>query len=98
MNCLENGPYPYFLKKRILAKTGHLSNEACAAELSQFAQEGTTRFVLAHLSAENNLPDLAYVTSQAALQEAGLRAGVDLIRSFSVHSSPLSLQSVTFYL
>ena len=66
-------------KKRILAKTGHLSNEACAAELPQFAQEGTTRFVLAHLSAENNLPDLAYVTSQAALQEAGLRAGVDFL-------------------
>ena len=55
------------------------SNEACAAELPQFAQEGTTRFVLAHLSAENNLPDLAYVTSQAALQEAGLRAGVDFL-------------------
>ena len=79
IRMLENGPYPYFLKKRILAKTGHLSNEACAAELPQFAQEGTTRFVLAHLSAENNLPDLAYVTSQAALQEAGLRAGVDFL-------------------
>ena len=35
--------------------------------------------MLAHLSAENNLPDLAYVTSQAALQEAGLRAGVDFL-------------------
>ncbi len=79
IRMLENGPYPYFLKKRILAKTGHLSNEACAAELPQFVQEGTTRFVLAHLSAENNLPDLAYVTSQAALQEAGLRAGVDFL-------------------
>ena len=42
IRMLENGPYPYFLKKRILAKTGHLSNEACAAELPQFAQEGTT--------------------------------------------------------
>lgn len=79
VRMLENGPYPYVLKKRILARTGHLSNEACAQALASFAQNGTTRFFLSHLSEENNTPDLAYITSLSALQEAGLREGSDFL-------------------
>lgn len=94
VRMLENGPYPYPLKKRILAKTGHLSNEDCACELPRLAREGTTRFFLAHLSAENNTPDLAGVTARAALQEAGLRDGVDYLLQVA---QPVGTQNVVVF-
>lgn len=77
VGMLQNGPYPYPLKRRILSDTGHLSNQACANELYGLAQAGTTRFVLAHLSSENNTPELAYQTSLCSLSLAGLKEGVD---------------------
>jgi phosphoribosyl 1,2-cyclic phosphodiesterase len=77
IGMLKNGPYPYPLKKRILSDTGHLSNTACAEELCGFAQKGTTRFVLAHLSSENNTPDLAYQTALCSLTLAGMKQGID---------------------
>ncbi|MGI6265435.1 MAG: MBL fold metallo-hydrolase, partial [Acutalibacteraceae bacterium] len=73
------GPYPYFLKQRILSDHGHLSNAACAKEVIRLAEGGTTRFVLAHLSRENNTPDLAHVTTLTALTKAGLRQGSDFL-------------------
>jgi phosphoribosyl 1,2-cyclic phosphodiesterase len=73
VGMLKNGFYPYPLKKRILSDTGHLSNLACAEELVGFVHKGTTRFVLAHLSSENNTPELAYQTSLCALSLAGLK-------------------------
>lgn len=79
VQMLENGPYPYPLKRRILSERGHLSNDACAQELVSLAGQGTTRFTLAHLSKENNSPDLAYMTAHAALSRGGLREGVDYL-------------------
>lgn len=77
IGMLQNGRYPYPLKRRILSDHGHLSNEMCAKELPQLADTGTTRFVLAHLSSENNTPDLAYQTALCSLSMAGLRQGID---------------------
>ena len=71
VNMLKNGPYPYILKKRILSDNGHLSNDDCAAFLPKMVDMGTEKIVLAHLSHENNTPELAYKTSAAALAEAG---------------------------
>ena len=79
VRMLENGPYPYYLKRRILADTGHLSNEVCAASLPGLAESGTTRFYLAHLSKDNNTPEVAYITSQAALNQAGMKEGQDYL-------------------
>lgn len=79
VQMLECGPYPYPLKRRILSEKGHLSNEACAQELQGFARQGTARFVLAHLSRENNTPELAYLTAQTALRSEGLREGTDFL-------------------
>ena len=59
-NMLMCGDYPYELKRRILSDTGHLSNEAAAAFVSRLAASGTRRILLAHLSQDNNLPELAY--------------------------------------
>lgn len=66
-NMLLCGPYPYELKRRILSNSGHLSNEAAAAFVSHLAAAGTKRVLLAHLSEENNLPELAYHSALSAL-------------------------------
>lgn len=59
------GPYPYELKRRILSDRGHLSNESCAELISRLSQTGTKKFILAHLSEENNMPSLALATAKA---------------------------------
>ncbi len=79
VRMLENGPYPYVLKRRILSPTGHLSNEACAAELPALIRSGTTRIVLGHLSRENNIPTLAAATASSALQTCGATENIDYI-------------------
>ena len=76
---LRSGPYPYSLQKRILSDVGHLSNEACADTLRALVNKGTTHFVLAHLSQENNTPDLAYKTATGALCEMGALENRDYI-------------------
>ncbi|MDR1013294.1 MAG: MBL fold metallo-hydrolase [Lactobacillales bacterium] len=77
VGMLENGKYPYFLKRRILSNKGHLSNEACAQELPGFVKKGTTRIVLSHLSEQNNIPKLAYETSIASLLSNGMKSRLD---------------------
>lgn len=77
VGMLQNGGYPYPLKRRILSDIGHLSNALCARILPELAKEGTTRFMLAHLSRENNTPDLAYQTALCSLSMAGLKQGID---------------------
>lgn len=77
IKMLQNGPYPYYLKRRILSNTGHLSNESCAEILPSLVKKGTTRFVLAHLSSENNIPELAYQTSICNLSSQNMSIGRD---------------------
>lgn len=69
---LSSGPYPLRLKKRIMSPYGHISNEETALFLAQHLNPDTIKNIwLCHLSAENNLPRLAYETVSTALQEAG---------------------------
>jgi phosphoribosyl 1,2-cyclic phosphodiesterase len=57
---LRRGPYPWSVKQRIAGPLGHLSNEQGAALLGSLAARGRLRHVvLAHLSENNNLPELA---------------------------------------
>lgn len=77
VTMLENGSYPYPLIKRILSDVGHLSNNACGEFAKELVQGGTTRLVLAHLSRENNHPDLAYSATVCALAEMGAQLEQD---------------------
>lgn len=86
VRMLECGPYPYVLKRRILSDTGHLSNEACAHMLRELIQHGAAHVFLAHLSRENNTPDLARITSLAALEGIGAKLG----RDFTLHVAPVA--------
>jgi phosphoribosyl 1,2-cyclic phosphodiesterase len=72
VGMLQNGRYPYYLKRRILSKTGHLSNTDCAAVLPRLCTAGTKNFVLAHLSHDNNLPELALETAVAEMKLSGI--------------------------
>jgi phosphoribosyl 1,2-cyclic phosphodiesterase len=60
VNMLQVGPYPYYLKQRILGDRGHLSNENSGRLLSRILHDRLQAIVLGHLSKENNLPELAY--------------------------------------
>lgn len=60
VNMLQVGPYPYYLKQRILGDRGHLSNENSGRLLSRILHDDLQTIVLGHLSKENNLPELAY--------------------------------------
>ena len=60
VHMLEVGPYPYYLKRRILGDSGHLSNESCGALLTRILNDNLKGVFLGHLSKENNLPELAY--------------------------------------
>ncbi len=77
IGMLKTGSYPYRLKQRIISDYGHLSNIACAEVLPKLAKKGTSRFLLAHLSHENNTPEIALQTSLCALTMDGLRRGFD---------------------
>lgn len=69
---LKNGGYPYYLKQRILSEYGHLSNDAAAEFAIECVRAGTSDILLAHLSDENNSPELAEYTVGRALQSSGL--------------------------
>ena len=56
---LRYGPYPVYLKRRILSDSGHLSNACCADLARKLALGGTRQIILGHLSRENNTPALA---------------------------------------
>ncbi|MCH5344480.1 MAG: MBL fold metallo-hydrolase [Acetatifactor sp.] len=62
VNMLQVGPYPYYLKQRILGDRGHLSNENSGKLLSRILHDKLQTIILGHLSKENNLPELAYET------------------------------------
>lgn len=65
---LMTGRYPYYLKRRIASDVGHLSNEDCAELAKTLYESGTRNFLLAHLSKENNLPELALECTRQSLK------------------------------
>ncbi len=79
VEMLRMGPYPWHLKKRIAGDRGHLSNEAAGKVIAHMAEKGTKRFLLGHLSRENNFPELAYQTVCNALCERSIKAGMDIM-------------------
>jgi phosphoribosyl 1,2-cyclic phosphodiesterase len=69
---LQVGPYPYYLKRRILGNHGHLSNERSGQFLCDILSDNTKEVFLGHLSKENNYSELAYETVRLSLMEQGI--------------------------
>lgn len=72
---LIRGPYPMSLKRRILSDCGHSSNASCAALLRNIYTERLRNALLAHLSEENNDPELAlsFVTEAVGIPGLTIR-------------------------
>lgn len=69
ISMLEAGKYPYSLKCRILGEQGHLSNEASGRLLCRLIHGKLRHVFLAHLSKENNYPQLAYQAVKCQIWE-----------------------------
>lgn len=67
LEMLRDGPYPWSVKQRVLSRVGHLSNEATGEYLSSEYDGRAAYVILAHLSESNNLPELARVSADRAL-------------------------------
>ncbi len=79
IELLKKGPYPPELKVRIMSDKGHISNSACAAELPNLLNSGTKRFILGHLSRNNNTPLLALSAAESVLMDIGAKRNSDYI-------------------
>ncbi len=73
LEMLKAGPYPWELKQRVLGRLGHLSNEAVAQFLEKDFDGRARHIVLAHLSQNNNHPDLAVLSARRALLGRGIQ-------------------------
>lgn len=71
-DLLDFGPYTPALKARIRSRTGHLSNSDCADCVCDLFNSGVRRFVLGHLSRENNTPEKALACTRQALKRMGI--------------------------
>jgi len=67
LEMLRDGPYPWSVKQRVLSRVGHLSNEAASGFLENGYDGQAAYVILAHLSENNNLPELARVAAERAL-------------------------------
>jgi len=83
INMLKIGRYPWFLKQRILGDFGHLSNETAGHTLLRLLsqRQKERNVLLAHLSRENNFPEMAYQTVKNILEEENYHIGKQLLLS-----------------
>lgn len=75
---LLNGPYPTYLKQRILSPKGHQSNVTCGRLLAENYHEQMRNVFLCHLSHENNDPNVAMNTITEILLNEGIMPGADI--------------------
>ena len=67
LELLRGGPYPWSVKQRVMSRVGHLSNDALA-DFLMTDYDGSAEFlILAHLSEQNNHPEIARMTAERAL-------------------------------
>jgi phosphoribosyl 1,2-cyclic phosphodiesterase len=72
LEMLRVGPYPWNLKQRLMSRHGHLSNTAVGQFIRERYDGRAEHVVLAHLSSQNNHPELARQEVARAMQYRGL--------------------------
>ena len=91
LDMLKVGPYPWHIKQRVMSRTGHLSNHTVSEYLADAEGfDGRARYlVLAHLSENNNNPDVARISAEEALGRRTSAAAFsgELIVTSPVHST-----------
>jgi len=68
VEMLRGGPYPWSVKQRVMSRVGHLSNDALAEFFSSDYDGGAAYVILAHLSEQNNHPEIARAAAETALR------------------------------
>ncbi|MEJ6952239.1 MBL fold metallo-hydrolase [Natronospora cellulosivora (SeqCode)] len=91
---LMSGSYPWPLKNRIKGEKGHLSNDDTADLLPRIVGSNFPRILLAHLSKDNNKPELAYITAKNNLEDKGFVIGEDLELEYTYRNKPTQLFEV----
>jgi phosphoribosyl 1,2-cyclic phosphodiesterase len=91
LEMLKVGPYPWHIKQRVMSRTGHLSNHTVSEFFADAeAFDAHARYViLAHLSENNNNPDVARISAEEAL---GRRTGASAFAGeliVAMQASPL---------
>lgn len=69
VEMLTHGPYPEWLKKRVLSDEGHLSNQSAGFYLAKLIGDKTKKVILMHLSEVNNTEDKALETVNSLLND-----------------------------
>jgi len=92
---LENGPYPFHLKKRISSDVGHLSNKQAMELFVQHRSPKLSHLLLSHLSKENNSPELAahYFKTQSTHTKIIVASRYKPTEIYSIH--PLGIKNKT---
>src|SRR5438034_787887 len=67
LEMLRGGAYPWSVKQRVMSRVGHLSNESLAQFFEEDYDGGASYIVLAHLSEQNNHPEVARRAAESAL-------------------------------
>lgn len=94
LEMLKYGHYPWNLKKRIMSERGHLSNDDCGACVVKLAEYCTPCIYLAHLSKDNNIPELAYLTVKNTIEDYGLSLNKDVRLELTFRDRPTNLFKV----
>lgn len=92
---LQTGPYPLYLKERIKSSSGHLSNVECGEAIAENASPALKHVWLAHLSEENNHPELARKTVEQQLRDYGIIPGKDFLLDVLKRKSPSEIYELT---
>ena len=79
VEMLRVGPYPWSVKQRVLSRLGHLSNDALADFIVNDYDGGAEFLILAHLSEQNNHPEVARTAAERALDRHGSLFGNQLM-------------------
>jgi phosphoribosyl 1,2-cyclic phosphodiesterase len=79
LEMLKVGPYPWYVKQRVMSRHGHLSNNATADFLAGDFDGVAQVLVLAHLSETNNHPEIARLSAEQALAQRLRRENTKLL-------------------
>jgi len=91
---LKQGPYPEFLKQRILSLKGHLSNTDCGKAIAENATQNLKHVWLCHLSEENNHPEMAKKTVEHVLRSYGIVPGKDFQITVLKRKQPTGIEEL----
>jgi len=89
LDMLKVGPYPWHIKQRVMSRTGHLSNRTTGNFLRDDFDGAAQVLVLAHLSENNNHPEIARLSALEALAARPAQNGLEL--HLASHASPTSM-------